>query len=116
MRQTAKDGLKLRKVFRDLNSHVASVEVNGDDIEVMIRPDQDEMCLMIPFNEDGEKVAVTVTPSVVKRWHREAQEARSFMRRVISRHKVSGACGLWPNTVGQFPEMNGNRFAKIGDW
>ncbi len=84
MRQTAKDGLKLRKVFRDLNSHVASVEVNGDDIEVMIRPDQDEMGLMIPFNEDGEKVAVTVTPSVVKRWHREAQEARSFMRRVIS--------------------------------
>lgn len=99
MRQTAKDILKMRNVFKGAEGKTAEVEVQGDALEINIIPDTDQLALLVPFNEAGEKVSIIVTTAVLKRWHREGQEGKSLMRRMLSGEGRTGFQDLAPYGV-----------------
>lgn len=74
---------KLRETFsRAQGKSVPEITVDGDDLEVTLIPADNQTGLLVPINEDGDCVLLTVSNSVLKRWRAECQEAVRLMRRV----------------------------------
>lgn len=84
MRYTAKDAKRMREMFSKAeNGKPIEIEVDGDDLEIVLCAEIDGVFLNVPYNEDGKVVSVRISNAVLKRWTKEAKEAKSIIRRAL---------------------------------